>query len=181
LRTYLMRHGEEPRALKAMVPVSVRSSGEVLGNHMSFVFVALPCGEPSPLGRLYAVQAAMSDRKRHGEPQGADFALKAASHTPVPLQQRVARLIASPRTFNLVVSNIPGPTVPLFMLGCPLDATYPIVPLAESHAVSVGMTTVNGHACFGVYGDRERLPDVEMIGRDIDDALTELVACTGRT
>jgi Male sterility protein/WS/DGAT C-terminal domain len=66
-------------------------------------------------------------------------------------------------------------------LGCPLDATYPIVPLAESHAVSVGMTTVNGHACFGVYADCEGLPDVDMIGRDIDDALTELVACTHRT
>ena len=94
------------------------------------------------------------------------------------MQQTVARVIASPRTFNLVVSNIPGPTVPLFMLGCPLQATYPVVPLADDHAVSVGMTTVRDRACFGVYADREALPDVGMLARDIDDAITELLAGT---
>ncbi len=180
MRAYLMRRGEEPVALKTMIPVSVRGSGEVLGNHMSFVFADLPCDESRPLDRLHKVHAAMSARKRNGEPQGADLALKAAAHAPVAVQQTVARLVASPRTFNLVVSNIPGPSVPLFMLGCPLHATYPVVPLADDHAVSVGMTTVHGRACIGVYGDRQALPDVETLAHDIDDALTELVACTRR-
>ena len=94
----------------------------------------------------------------------------------MPLQQTLSRLIASPRTFNLVVSNIPGPTAPLYMLGCPLKATYPVVPLADRHALSVGMTTVRDLACFGVYADRETLPDADRLARDIDDAIAELVA-----
>ena len=77
MRAFLIRRGEEPVALKVMVPVSVRSPDDVLGNHISFVFAELPCDEPDPLGRLYRVHAAMSRRKRDGEPDGADLVLKA--------------------------------------------------------------------------------------------------------
>jgi diacylglycerol O-acyltransferase / wax synthase len=178
MRAFLIRRGEEPVALKAMVPVSVRSSDDVLGNHISFVFADLPCDVPDPLGRLYRVHDTMSQRKHDGEPEGADLALKAAAHTPVAVQQTLSRLIASPRTFNLVVSNIPGPPEPLYMLGCPLEATYPVVPLADRHALSVGMTTVRDRACFGIYVDRETLPDAGLLARDIDDAIAELLSGT---
>ena len=79
-----------------------------------------------------------------------------------------------------MVSNIPGPNVPMYMLGCPLQATYPVVPLSDRHAVSVGMTTIDERACFGVYADREALPDVDMLAHDIDDAITELLAVTSQ-
>ncbi len=181
VRAYLTAHGERPLALKAMVPVSVRSDADELGNHISFVFVELPCQDPDPLGRLYRVHAAMSDRKRDREPEGADLALKAAAHTPVPVQHAISRVMASPRTFNLVVSNIPGPAVPMYMRGCPMEAVYPVVPLADRHAVSVGMTTVRDRACFGVYADREALPDADRLARSIDDALGELLAQSHRT
>jgi diacylglycerol O-acyltransferase / wax synthase len=148
----------------------------VLGNHISFVFADLPCDEPDPLSRLQRVHETMSQRKRDGEPEGADLALKAAAHTPLPVQHALSRLIASPRTFNLVVSNIPGPAEPLYMLGCPLEATYPVVPLADRHALSVGMTTVRDRACFGVYADRATLPDAAGLARDIDEAIDELSA-----
>jgi diacylglycerol O-acyltransferase / wax synthase len=177
MRAYLLRRGEEPVALKAMVPVSVRGAGEELGNRLSFVFPALPCDESRPLGRLYKVHAAMSQRKRDGEAEGADLALHAAAHAPPPVQQTVARLMASPRTFNLVVSNIPGPAAPLYMLRSPLEAIYPVVPLADRHAVSVGMTTVREQACFGVYADPLTLPDAEVLASDIDGAIAELLAC----
>jgi WS/DGAT/MGAT family acyltransferase len=176
VRAYLIRHGERPIALKAMVPVNVRSPEDILGNHISFVFADLPCDEPDPLVRLHRVHDTMSQRKRDGEPEGADLALKAASHTPPAVQHTLSRFIASPRTFNLVVSNIPGPTVPMYMLGCPLEATYPVVPLADRHALSVGMTTVRDQACFGVYADRETLPDVDGLAHDIDEAIAELLA-----
>ena len=176
MRTYLIRRGEQPVALKAMIPVSVRSSGDILGNHISFVFAELPCDKPDPLGRLQSVHDTMSQRKRNGEPEGADLALKAAAHTPAPVQQTLSRFIASPRAFNLVVSNIPGPAEPLYMLGCPLERTYPVVPLADRHALSVGMTTVRDQACFGVYADREALPDAGGLAHDIDEAIAELLA-----
>jgi len=175
MRSYLMRRDEQPLALKAMVPVSVRGADDVLGNHLSFVFAELPCDEPDPLDRLRRVHATMSARKRDGEPQGADLALKAAQHTPGVVQHAISRIVASPRTFNLVVSNIPGPAEPMYMLGCALDAAYPVVPLADRHAVSVGMTTIGERACFGVYADREALPDAGLLAGDIDSALSELL------
>jgi diacylglycerol O-acyltransferase len=178
IRTYLLRRGEEPVALKVMVPVNVRADGEVLGNHISFVFADLPCHDPDPLGRLYQVHASMSRCKREGEPEGSDLVLKAASRTPVTVQQALSRLFASPRAFNLVVSNIPGPTTPMYMLGCQLQGVYPMVPLADHHAVSVGMLTVHDQACFGIYADRQALPDVNVLAQDIDDAVTDLLAGT---
>jgi WS/DGAT/MGAT family acyltransferase len=174
LRAYLLRAGEQPIALKAMVPVNVRGSGDVLGNHISFVFADLPCDEPDPLIRLRRVHETMSQRKRDGEPEGADLALKAAALTLPAVQHTFSRFIASPRTFNLVVSNIPGPPQPLYMLGCLLQATYPVVPLADRHALSVGMTTVRDLACFGIYADRETLPHADELARDIDEAIAEL-------
>jgi hypothetical protein len=164
-----------------MVPVSVRAPEDVLGNRISFVFVQLPCDEPDPLARLYKVHAAMSKRKHDGEPEGADLALKAAAHTPGIVQHALSKLVASPRTFNLVVSNIPGPAQPQYMLGCPLQATYPVVPLSDEHTVSVGMTTVNGKACFGIYADRVSMHDPRALAKDIDAAIGELLAEAGRT
>ncbi len=181
IRAYLIRRGERPGALKAMVPVSVRGAGDVLGNHISFMFAELPCDRADPLDRLYGVHATMSARKRAGEPEGADLALRAAEHTPGVVQHAISRMIASPRTFNLAVSNIPGPAQPMYMLGCKLQATYPVVPLAERHAVSVGVTTIGERACFGVYADREALPDASVLADDLDRALSELLACAGRT
>jgi WS/DGAT/MGAT family acyltransferase len=178
MRTYLAEHGEEPVALKAMVPVSVRSSGDVLGNHISFVFAELPCNLPDPLGRLYRVHDTMSSRKQHREPEGADLALKAAQLGPGIVQSAFSRVIASPRTYNLVVSNIPGPPQPMYMHGCRLESVYPVVPLSDRHRVSIGMTTVCRRACFGVYADREALPDAHMLAHDIDVAISELLACT---
>lgn len=176
IRAYLSEHGEQPIPLKAMVPVNVRSPNDVLGNHISFVFAELPCQEPDPVGRLYRVHATMSARKRCHEPEGADLALKAAEHTPTPVQHALSRMLASPRTFNLVVSNIPGPAGgPLYMRGCELRAIYPVVPLADRHSVSIGMTTVCDRACFGVYADRKALPDADALARDIDEAIGELL------
>jgi len=180
MRAYLIRRGEQPLALKVMVPVSVRSEQDVLGNHISFVFAELPCDEPDAVTRLYRVHASMIRRKRDGEPEGADLVLKAAARTPMSVQQAISRLLAGPRAFNLVVSNIPGPTVPMYMLGCPLQAAYPVVPLADNHAVSVGMVTVHDQACFGVYADRQALPDADMLARDIDGAIAELLASTNQ-
>jgi len=123
------------------------------------------------------VRSAMSARKRDGAPEGADLVFKAAARTPGGVQRAISRLVASPRTFNLVISNVPGPRAPLFMLGCPLQSIYPVVPLADHHAVSVGMTTVRDQACFGIYADRQALPDADVLARDIDNAITELLAC----
>jgi diacylglycerol O-acyltransferase / wax synthase len=179
MRRFLTRQGDEPAPLKAMVPVSVRDESDVLGNHVSFVFADLPCEEPDPLRRLGCVHATMTQRKRDGEPEGADLAFKAAAHTPTVVQHAISRIFASPRTFNLVVSNIPGPQGQLYMLGCPMQAAYPVVPLADSHALSVGMTSVCDSVCLGVYADRDAIPQAGALACDIDTAIGELLATAG--
>lgn len=179
-RSFFARRGEEPVPLKAMVPVSVRGDDDVLGNRVSFLFADLPCEEPSPVRRLQDVKATMSSAKQSREPEGADLAFKAAERAPGLVQHAISQFFASPRTFNLVVSNIPGPPQPMYMLGCPLEAAYPVVPLADRHALSVGMTSVGDRACFGIYADREAIPDADDFARDVDTAITELLESADR-
>jgi diacylglycerol O-acyltransferase / wax synthase len=178
VRRFVSRHGEEPRRLRTMVPVNVRGSGGEgeFGNKISFLFVDLPCDEPDPVRRLLDIHMTMSDRKESGEPQGGDSVLKLVGHAPHQLQHVVSRLVSSPRTFNLVVSNIPGPREPLYMRGCELQEAYPIVPLADKHALSIGITTIKDGAFFGIYADRKSLPDAELLARDIDASVDELLA-----
>jgi diacylglycerol O-acyltransferase len=177
VRRFLQDHGEPPVRLKTMVPVNVRDedgSGE-LGNRIVFMFIPLPCDEPDPVRRLRQISAMTRERKRSGEPQAAETVFNAVAHAPHTLQRAMARLIASPRTFNLVVSNIPGPNVPLYMHGCRLAEAYPVVPLADRHALSIGVTTVLGRACFGLYADRRSLPDSDLLARELDREVAELL------
>ena len=178
MRRFLRDRGQDLVPLKTMVPVSVRANGDAgeLGNQISFVFVDLPCDEPDPVRRLRDVQLGMSERKETGDPEGADFAMRAVSFVPRRLQHAVSRLIASPRTFNLTVSNIPGLREPMYMLGCELEEAYPVVPIADEHTLSIGMTTVKDRACFGLYADREALPDADRLAEAVDASVDELLA-----
>jgi len=176
IREFLVARGREPMRLKTMVPVNVRNGGaDELGNRISFMFVALPCDEPDPLMRLFSVNDQTSARKRGGVPEEADVVMRAAGYAPMPVQRALSHLIASPRTFNLVISNIPGPRIPLYLRGCRLEEAYPVVPLSERHAVSIGMTTVCDDACFGLYADRETLPDAGVLAERLDAAISELL------
>ena len=176
VRRLFERRGEEPMPLKTMVPVSVRDGegADDLGNRISFVFIELPCDEPEPDRRLAAVKAAMAERKEAEEPEGAHAVLDAVEYAPRTLQHIVSHATASARAFNLVVSNIPGPPQSLYMLGCELEEVYPVVPLADEHAVSIGFTTVGDQAFFGVYADRESLPDADALAAAIADSVDEL-------
>lgn len=176
VRSLMHRRGETPTQLKVMVPVSVRENGGAseLGNRISFVFIDLPCDEPDPVRRLADVKVAMGERKDAGEPEGAQALLDALEYAPRTIQNVASHAAASARAFNLVVSNIPGPPVPLYMLGCELEEVYPVVPLADGHAVSIGLTTVNGQAFFGVYADSDALPDADELAGAIGEAVDEL-------
>ena len=149
-----------------------------LGNRISFMFVELPCGELDPLRRLASVHSATALRKAEGDPRETDAALQALSFAPGPVQKAVTHLMASPRTFNLVISNIPGPRAPMYLLGCELQESFPVVPLAQDHALSIGMTTVQDDACFGFYADSRTLPDADELPAHMDAAIDELLEIT---
>lgn len=176
VRRHLERHGEQPARLKAMVPVNMRDSADEgeFGNRISFIFLELPCDEPDAKERLRRISRATRQAKTSGEPAGATTVLDLAAAAPSVLQRAMSRLVASPRTFNVVVSNIPGPQVPVWMLGCRLREAYPVVPLADRHALSIGFTSAAGGAFFGIYADRDAASEAELFARDIGDALDEL-------
>jgi diacylglycerol O-acyltransferase len=176
MRRFLRDRDREPVPLKTMVPVNVREGDATeLGNRISFVFVDLPCDEPDPIRRLQVVRLAMSERKEAHIPEGGDTAMAAIRYLPRTAQHAISRRIASPRTFNLTVSNIPGPREPMYMRGCELDAAYPVVPIAAEHAVSIGMTTVRDEACFGLYAASEALPDSDRLAEAVNGSIDELL------
>ena len=181
VRRFLQERGDVPVRLKAMVPVNVRGNDSrghdgALGNHISFMFVELPCEEPDPFSRLREIGLATRAGKRARDAEIGDAAIQALGRVPHPLQRVVSRLAASPRAFNLVVSNIPRLPGRLYMRGCELLEAYPVVPLADRHALSIGFVAVGDTACFGLYADRESLPDAPLLAQDIDAAIDELVA-----
>jgi hypothetical protein len=119
---------------------------------------------------------ATSEVKRSQVPEVADDVMRSLGFTPPPVQRLASKLIASPRAFNLTVSNIPGPREPLYMRGCRLAEAYPVVPMAEHHALSIGVTTVGDGIYFGLYADPESLPQGDTLAAAIDRSIDELIA-----
>jgi diacylglycerol O-acyltransferase len=178
LRRFAAGRGEPPRRLKAMVPADVRSGKDAAatGNHISFVFLELPCDEPDCIERLRAVNRATSARRRAGAAEALDAAFRELARTPPPLQHALAHAFAHPRLFNVTISSVPGPAPPRYLRGCRLREVHSAVPLAGRHAVSIGIVTVAGSACLGITADAETLPDADALAGDLDAALDELAA-----
>jgi diacylglycerol O-acyltransferase len=179
MRELMRSRGEEPTALKTMVPASVRPPGRAgeLGNEVSALFVELPCDDSEPARRLRRLQRLMGERKEEGDHHVVGEALEALRYVPRPLRRAGARLATgSPLAFNLTVSNIPGPDIPLYMLGCRLEAAYPVVPISERHGLSIGMTTIEGQACFGIYVDPAVVPEAESLDQNLHHSIDELLA-----
>ena len=176
LRRFAQRRGDEPQPLKAMVPADVRSSEDAAatGNRISFVFLELPCAEPDPVERLAAVHDATARRRRDGAAEDLDAAFRVLARTPSPLQRALAQAFAHPRLFNLTISSVPGPAVARYLHGCRLREVHSAIPLAGRHALSIGVVTVAGNACFSVTADPATLPDADELAGDLEAALDEL-------
>jgi diacylglycerol O-acyltransferase len=181
LHRLLKDSGEESRRLKAMVPVSARDPHQraELGNQVSALFLGLPSDETDPVERLRHIQRSMGARKRARDDQAARVAAEALRYVPRSLRRLAApQLVAKAQGFNLTISNIPGPRQPLYMLGCRLDEAYPVVPLPENHALSIGMTAIDQTACFGTYVDPVALPEADRFADCLHTALDELLDTT---
>ncbi|MEA2496697.1 MAG: diacylglycerol O-acyltransferase / wax synthase [Thermoleophilaceae bacterium] len=176
LRELSLERSRPPAALKAMVPVSVREDDERadLGNRITFAFIDLPVEVFSPLRRLEAVQRQTRSFKRSGRPAGTQALVNAIGVLPIAMRKRAAQVMASQRAYNLVVSNIPGPPCSVFMLGAKLDEAYPVVPLSEKHALSIGIFSYGAHLHFGIYADPTALPDAPLLGNAIASSFRAL-------
>ncbi len=182
LRRWLLTRGEPVppmTTVRALVPVSVRGDDAVgtLGNRISAYLVDLPVGEPDPLRRLATVGAAMRAHKEEGQSVGADALVALSGFAPPTLHALGARVVStySRRLFNLVVTNVPGPQFPLYAAGAQMLDAYPVVPLVKGQAVSIGLTSYNGRVFFGLNADRDAMPDVDVLGGLLEEAVAELV------
>jgi WS/DGAT/MGAT family acyltransferase len=175
----LLDHRDEPtkgRTLRVMVPVSVRSKAEQgdVGNRVAPAFVDVPVGPMRARTRLQRVRRAAAELKASSMAIGADSIIGLGAYSPPALHAMAARVVSRGRWFNLVVSNVPAPQVPLYLAGALLVANYPSMPLGERSGLSVACTSLAGTMAFGLTADWDSLPDVEVLARGIETAIDEL-------
>ena len=153
LGRYMRLHGEPTDGviLKAMVPVSVRADIDrgALGNRVSAMWAPLPVGMTDPVERLNEISTAMRGIKDSGQAVGAEVLTALSGFAPPTIMAQAARLQARQRLFNLVVTNVPGPQFPLYMLGRELESIYPMVPLAKNTALGIALMSYNGEMNLG--------------------------------
>ena len=180
LGRYMRLHGEptDDVVLKAMVPVSVRADVErgALGNKVAAMWAPLPVGMCDPVERLETISDAMREVKDSGQAVGAQVLTTLTGFAPPTIMAQAARLQARQRLFNLVVTNVPGPQMPLFLLGRELSAVYPMVPLAENTALGIAIMSYNGQLNFGLVSDHDAVPDLEVLAEELASAIAELTA-----
>lgn len=181
LRAVARGRGEPPAApLKVMVPVSMRGADEVgPGNRISMVYVLLPVHLASATERLEAVRAQMSALKASGRPEGTEILYAVGSLVPAPLRSLVVKALASPRLFNLTISNSPGPRGTIHVLGCELREVYSVVPIAPRHSLAVGLVRYRRELFIGGYADPEALPEVRKLPELLDAEVQELKRGSG--
>jgi len=164
--------------LRAMVPVSVRSDDErgQLGNKLATMRAPLPVYEPDPVARLEIVSASMDGLKQSKQALGAEVIARLNDFAPPTLLAQAARLTFSTRLFNLLVTNVPGPQIPLYVLGRKLERPFPVAFLAKNHGLAIGVMSYSGQVNIGLIGDFDALPDIGQVRRGLNESLAELSA-----
>jgi diacylglycerol O-acyltransferase / wax synthase len=175
LGRYLRRCGESLPWLRVLVPVSTRDNGHAsAGNQVSAVLVELPTGERDPRATLEEVSRQSREHKRAADAGAVDSLLRASRLAPAPLRDAAVWLAMRPQTFNAILSNLRGPSAPLFLLGRRMEAVYPAVPLVQGHGVSIGAVSYCGSLHLGLYADPEVVPELTDLAHDLTSAFDAL-------
>jgi len=167
--------------LRALVPVSVRTGTEEhpTGNRVAAVWAPLPVGETDPAVALRRIHGAMQHVKDTHEAVGAQMLTELADFAPPTLMSQAARLQARQRLFNVVVTNVPGPQFPLYLLGRRLDSIYPVVPLAANQAIGIAVMSYDGALGFGLLADHDALPDLPAVAEMLRASIADLASAAG--
>jgi diacylglycerol O-acyltransferase len=179
LRSWLRSRGvrTEGLELRALVPMSIRSDDERGdgGNRIAAMRGPLPVYVDDPVERLRIVSEAMTGVKDSKQALGAEVIAGLENFAPPTLLAQASRLNFSTRLFNLIVTNVPGPQFPLYLLGRELQQLVPVAFLPEDHALAVAIISYNGDMDFGLLGDYDAMDDIEFVGGAIAESLGELV------
>jgi WS/DGAT/MGAT family acyltransferase len=195
LRGWLLSRAEPLRpatTVRALVPVSVLDAAEdpaarhpsrmradgALAAHVRPLLVDLPVGEADPVLRLAQLRYAMASHSASERAVRADRLAELTGFAPPTLHAVSARAAAglTRRMFDLVVTNVPGPQLPLYAAGARMTEIFPMLPLSEGQALSIALTSYDGGLYYGITADRDAVPDVAAIGELVTESLAELVA-----
>ena len=179
LRRFLTRRHEDLETVdyRVVVPVNMRSaSGDPgVANRVSAFFLSLPVGEADPVARFGAVRRETERLKTSRAADGIDFFTQLVERTGSTwLTELGVRLAARVQPYNQIVSNVPGPQYPLYVLGARLLELYPLPPLFERQGLGTAVMSYDGRVCWGFVADRDVVPDLGALARDLEAALAEL-------
>jgi diacylglycerol O-acyltransferase / wax synthase len=180
LRSWLHRRGvrTEGLELRALVPVSIRHEDERgnLGNRIALMRGPLPVYVEDPVRRLRVISGEMADLKNSKQALGAEVISRFNDFAPPTLLAQASRINFTTRLFNTIVTNVPGPQLPLYVLGRELQQVYPVAFLPPNHALAVAIMSYNGKVGFGLLADYDAMEDVESLAAGINESLAELEA-----
>ena len=168
-------------SLRACVPVSLRPDAKrgALGNEIAIMNAPLPVGVADPAQRLAVVRGAMEHLKSSKQAEGAKVLTSLENALPPAVLARASRLGFSSRLYNLLVTNVPGPQLPIYLLGRRLQQLVPLAFLAPEHTLAIGIMSYDGQVTYGLLGDADALPDLDRLAEHLRDCLAELVKTAG--
>ncbi len=163
---------------RAMVPVSMRplSQRGTLGNRIASWAARLPIAETDPRRRLQTIRQVTGDLKQSRQAMGAEVLATVSEWTVPTLLSLAMRLAARARSFNLTVTNVPGPQIPLYLAGAKMQAAYPLGPLFEKQALNIALLSYDSHLFWGFNADYDVLPDLADFAAAIQASFEELRA-----
>jgi len=163
--------------LRGAVPVSVRTEDEQgeLGNKITIMIGRLPTHLDDPVERLRRVSAQMKDLKESKQAIGAETIARLEDFAPPNILARSSRLHFSNRLYNLLVTNVPGPQFPLYLLGRELQEMIPVAFLAPKQALAIAVFSYNGRVKIGLIADYDLLPDIDVLGEQVRESIAELL------
>jgi WS/DGAT/MGAT family acyltransferase len=168
----------EGLTLRACVPVSLRSADKrgALGNEIAIMNAPLPVGVADPRARLEQVRRAMEHLKSSKQAEGAKVLTSLENALPPAVLARASRLAFSSRLYNLLVTNVPGPQFPIYLLGRRLEELAPLAFLAPEHTLAIGIISYDGQVTYGLLADADAVPDLPRLAEHLRECLAELVA-----
>ena len=172
----MSEHEVAATEFRIMAPVSVRSETQqgTLGNQVAMWLMSLPVGEPDPARRLAAVHEATKNLKETDQALGASTLVQVSTGAPMTVVSLATRLASGIRPFNMTVTNVPGPQFPMYFAGSEMVASYPLVPLWQSHGAGVAMFSLNGKIDIGLNMDRTIVEHPDALRKAIWESFEEL-------
>jgi WS/DGAT/MGAT family acyltransferase len=168
--------------LRAQVPVSIRSDDEHdrLGNRIAVMRAPLPVYARDPVERLRIVRESMQGLKESKQALAAQVIAGLEDFAPPTILSMASRSHWSPRLFNMIVTNVPGPQFPIYLRGRELLELVPVAFLPDKFALTIAAMSYNGKLDFSLLGDYDAMPDIDLLGEYVGEALEELLVAAGR-